>query len=105
MTATIQINDSVAIVLASARNLVTNTLAVAASRCEVIDARDKAVKLQSTTARGKVVTAWFPRKALASIGDAAALHGQNTAHHTVRLAPWFKADDWTARFLEMTTRH
>jgi hypothetical protein len=98
-----QVSDHVSIVQAASRNLVSNTLAVAASRCEVAAVSEKAVKLSAASPRGKTIEAWFPRKALRPIGDSTTLYNSNNQHFTVRLASWFRPEGWTAKFLELTT--
>lgn len=70
------------------------------SSATVVEIRPKAVKVEGITARGKRVTAWFPRKVLQVIGAPSVIG--NNQHWTLALAPWFKADDWTARFLDLT---
>jgi hypothetical protein len=98
-----QMNDSVSIVLASGRNVVANTMLVAAVRGEIIEATDKAIKVEATTRNGKPVSAWFPRKALRQIGDSAPLAGSNSHHFTTQIQHWFRPSGWTARFIDIAT--
>ena len=98
-----QLNDSVSIVLATGRNVVSNHMLLAAVRGEIIEATDKAIKVEATTRNGKPVSAWFPRKALRQLGDGAPLAGSNSLHFTTQLQHWFRPNGWAARFLEITT--
>ena len=98
-----QLNDSVSIVLPPGRDVVSYHMLLAAVRGEIIEATDKAIKVEATTRNGKPVSAWFPRKALRQIGDSAPLAGSNSLHFTTQLQHWFRPNGWAARFLEITT--
>lgn len=102
----VAVGDTVSIVLASGLHSASAalSLAYASAMCEVVEVTAKAVKLAAETSTGKTVSAWFPRKALPRMGDAHQLPGTNNHMHTTDLARWFKADGWTARFLELTTQ-
>jgi hypothetical protein len=97
-----QLGDTLSIILASGLN--HKGLAHASVCGEIVEVREKAVKLQAETEKGKAVSAWFPKKALRRIGEAREMAGSNHQHHTTELARWFKADDWTNRFIQITTQ-
>lgn len=97
-----QLGDTLSIILAAGLN--HKGLAHASVCGEIVEVREKAVKLQAETEKGKAVSAWFPKKALRAIGEASAMAGSNHQHYTVGLAKWFKGDDWTSRFMQITTR-
>jgi hypothetical protein len=97
-----QITDTISIVAASGRNVVSNTMLIASSQAEIVSVTEKAVKVQAETLNGKTVEAWFPKKAFRVI-QSSALSGTNASHHTTTLAPWFRASGWSEKFLELTT--
>lgn len=99
-----QINDTVSVVHAHCRNTVSNSMSVASSCVTIERATEKAIKLRGKTDNGKVVTSWFPKKAFRQIGDAHDIPGtEDSKHFVVELMPWFKGDEWTGRFLSLTT--
>jgi hypothetical protein len=97
-----QINDTIAINLATAYNAVSGNIISRGCMAEVVEVTEKAVKLQAATHNGKTMTAWFPKKALVltktSVSDGVFQHG-NSQMYCVSLAKWFRAEGYTANFL------
>ena len=99
-----QIGDTLAINLATAYHAVAGRIISRGCMAEVVEVTEKAVKVEAATDSGKTVSACFPKKALVaqktSMSDGTFIHG-NHAMHSVKLAPWFKADGWTGTFLNI----
>ena len=66
---------------------------------DVVAATPKAVKIEATTEKGAVISAWFPRAAFSKVTDSGNF-GNQSAKRT-SLARWFKATGWTGRFIEL----
>lgn len=101
----LQPNDHVSIVTAAGFNGVSGAMGMAAVHSVVTNATAKAVRVETETSKGKRIAAWFPKKALLPVGpdEPGAMPGSNSAHHTARVAGWFRVEGWTARWLEMGT--
>ena len=97
-----KIGDLISIKNASAWNSNANHLLSAACHCNVVEVTEKAVKVVGLTENEKQVSAWFPKKALVSWAEKGNLDGHDM--HFVKLAPWFKPNEWTNKFLGMTNR-
>jgi hypothetical protein len=69
---------------------------------EIVAMTDKAVKLQAITESGKEITCWFPKKALQVFSGNRTNPFDNETAHYVTLARWFRLNDWTLRFLNLT---
>ena len=99
-----QIGDTLAINLATAYHVVAGRIISRSCMADIIEVTEKAVKVEAATDNGKMVSAWFPKKALVaatnSMSNGTFIHG-NHALHCVTLAPWFKAAGWTGIFLNI----
>lgn len=91
--------DIISITLAAAYNSGSGSLATMDVTGTVSATTDKAVQLSALSPRGKTITAWFPRKALAVEGH--QLAHSNHRGWTGQLARWFRPTGWTAKFLDL----
>lgn len=68
---------------------------------EVVAITEKAVKLMAVTENGKEITCWFPIKALKVFGQPRSNPFDNQISHCATFARWFKAEGWTAKFINL----
>jgi hypothetical protein len=69
---------------------------------QIVQVTEKAVRLQAETENGKVITCWFPRKALKATTDGKTNPFDNHLYYTCTLAKWFKGDDWVWKFISLS---
>jgi len=75
-------------------------LAVSGVFGRVLGETEKAFEVHAETEKGAIVKIWLPKRALVK---PTVYAGSSTVH--VSLARWFRPEGWTARGLEIATRH
>jgi hypothetical protein len=88
-----QTNEEVSIIIGVAT--AHCAIGVTSIHCTVSGETEKALKVSALTESGKEVSAWFPRKAF--VNEKLTKYGKR-----VEIAKWFKANGWTARFMELS---
>lgn len=101
-TSTLNIGDMVSVLIDGVCTN-NNALLTYGFGGDVVEATDKAVRIVAETENGKVISAWFPRRAFNKITDSGNF-GNQPAKRT-SLARWFKPNGWTARFIELASRN
>ena len=97
-----QIGSIVSIPLAGA---ITSggSLCCAGFSFEIIGETEKAWHAEAELESGKVIDAWFPKKAFTGATERGRFGNQPT--FTCQLARWFKPTGWTARFIQLATHN
>ena len=69
-------------------------------RGEVVKVTEKAVQLADSKGRTKIKV-WFPKSALSMAGEVSVCE-DFTRYFSVKLAGWFKGDEWLDKYISAT---
>jgi hypothetical protein len=87
------------------RNVVSNHDADRGGSWQIIEATDKAIKLEATTRNGKAFPRGFLARPCCNSADGAPTGRFQLTAITTQLQHWFRPNGWTARFSNYDRLH